>query len=149
MERYGSDTDADDQEKPLLRRGHEDKVQRGERRMCPANWRANGSGASRRAVSSELAFSLFDGFFLVAVEYLDGEETCQTPARCRSCGRRMKCCIRSSCGRCRTAVSISVIQSLFIPEGSYFGILQQLRERTITRKYFTTQILNTQLAEQK
>lgn len=41
MERYGSDTDADEQEKPLLRQGHEDKVLRGERKMCPANYRAN------------------------------------------------------------------------------------------------------------
>lgn len=45
MERYGSDTEGDEQETPLLHRGHEDKAQRGEMKLNIFSWLANNSVA--------------------------------------------------------------------------------------------------------
>lgn len=59
MERYGSDTEGDDT--PLLHRGHEDKVQRGEAKTSEANEAnlANNNAACRRGSFRVTAALLF------------------------------------------------------------------------------------------
>lgn len=81
MERYGSDTDADEQEKPLLRRGHEEKIQRGERNVPLSSELTVTVQVAKLCPLNSLS-SLFDGVFPLEAMYLDSEETCQTPARC-------------------------------------------------------------------
>lgn len=49
MDRYGSDTEGEDQERPLLHREHEGKIQRGEKEKKPKQKhiaKANNEGAS-------------------------------------------------------------------------------------------------------